>query len=60
MRKKKDSVNVSMRIDKAIWDALKDYADAMGQNYTVATERILMAFLKEQKVKDSTEGIHVP
>lgn len=49
-----------MRIDKAIWDALKDYADAMGQNYTVATERILMAFLKEQKVKDSTEGIHVP
>lgn len=47
MRKKKDSVNVSMRLDREIWEQLKTYADKKGQTYTVATERILKKFLEE-------------
>lgn len=45
--KKKDSVNVSMRLDREIWEQLKTYADKKGQTYTVATERILKKFLEE-------------
>ena len=41
MRKKKDSVNVSMRLAPGTWNRLKNYAEDRGQSYTVATERIL-------------------
>lgn len=52
MRKKKDSVNVSMRLDRETWDKLKCYADEMGQTYTVATERILKKFLDQNLTSD--------
>lgn len=55
MRKKKEYYNVSMRLDKEIWDELREYADFKGQSYTVATERILDAFLKEQKDKECSD-----
>ena len=47
MRRKKDSVNVSMRLDKNIWEDLKVYAEKKGQSYTVATERILKNLLEQ-------------
>lgn len=47
MRKKKDSVNVSMRLDRETWEGFKSYADERGQTYTVATERILRDFLNK-------------
>ena len=52
MRKKKDSVNVSMRMDREIWDRLRNYAEERGQSYTVATERILQKFLDQTLVSD--------
>ena len=52
MRKKKDSVNVSMRMDLEIWDRLRNYAEERGQSYTVATERILQKFLDQNPVLD--------
>ena len=47
MRKKKDSVNVSMRLDRETWDRLRNYAEEHGQSYTVATERIPQKFLDQ-------------
>ena len=56
MRKKKDSsVNVSMRMDREIWDRLRIYAEERGQSYTVATERILQKFLDQ--TSDSDDAI---
>lgn len=55
MRRKKDSVNVSMRLDREIWEMLKEYAERMGQSYTVATERILEAFLEKQMALQGEE-----
>ena len=52
MRKKKDSVNVSMRLDRETWDRLRNYAEERGQSYTVATERILKKFLDQTLVSD--------
>ena len=52
MRKKKDSVNVSMRMDRETWDRLRNYAEERGQSYTVATERILRKFLDQTLVSD--------
>lgn len=52
MRKKKDSVNVSMRLDRETWNRLKNYAEDRGQSYTVATERILQKFLEQNPVSD--------
>ena len=52
MRKKKDSVNVSMRLDRETWDRLRNYAEDRGQSYTVATERILQKFLGLHPVSD--------
>ena len=52
MRKKKDSVNVSMRLDRETWDRLRKYAEERGQSYTVATERILQKFLDQTLVSD--------
>lgn len=59
MRKKKDSVNVSMRLDRETWDKLKDYADEMGQSYTVATERILRKYLDENVATRDVEDLMV-
>lgn len=56
MRKKKEAVNVSMRLDKNIWEELKKYADEKGQNYTVATERILKNFLEQNFHADGNAG----
>ena len=53
MRKKKDSVNVSMRLDRETWDRLRYYAEERGQSYTVATERILQKFLGHTSVSDN-------
>lgn len=52
MSKKKDSVNVSMRMDRETWDRLRNYAEDRGQSYTVATERILQKFLGLHPVSD--------
>ena len=52
MRKKKDSVNVSMRLDRETWDRLRNYAEDRGQSYTVATERILQKFLDQNPDSD--------
>lgn len=59
MRKKKDSVNVSMRLDRETWDKLKVYADEMGQSYTVATERILRKYLDENVATRDVEDLMV-
>ena len=32
MRKKKDSVNVSMRLDRETWDRLRNYAEERGSH----------------------------
>lgn len=52
MRKKKDSVNVSMRLDRETWNRLRNYAEERGQSYTVATERILQKFLEQNPVSE--------
>ena len=52
MRKKKDSVNVSMRLDRETWNMLKKYAEERGQSYTVATERILQKLLDQNSDSD--------
>lgn len=53
MRKKKDSINVSMRLDRKTWEKLKIYADKKGQTYTVATERILQRFLESYSLEEN-------
>ena len=55
MRKKKDSVNISMRLDRETWDRLRNYAEERGQSYTVAIERILQKFLCQ--TSDSDDAI---
>ena len=52
MRKKKDSVNVSMRLDRETRDRLRNYAEDRGQSYAVATERILQKFLEQNPVSE--------
>lgn len=42
-----------MRIDREVWNKLKDYAEKKGQNYTVATERILKSFLDNESENQS-------
>ena len=42
-----------MRIDREVLDKLKDYAEKEGQNYTVATERILKSFPDNESEKQS-------
>ena len=50
-KKTKDSVPVSMRLDRNVYERLRAYADEKGQNYTVAVERIITAYLNEQEKK---------
>lgn len=52
-KKTKDSVPVSMRLDRNVYERLRAYADEKGQNYTVAVERIITAYLNEQTEKES-------
>ena len=52
MRKKKDSVHVSMRLDRETWNMLKKYSEERGQSSTVATERILQKFLDQNSDSD--------
>ena len=59
MRKKKDSVNVSMRLDRETWDRLRNYAEERGQSYTVATERILQKFLDQTLVSADEARQHI-
>lgn len=52
-KKTKDSVPVTMRLERTVYERLRAYADEKGQNYTVAVERIITAYLNEQTEKES-------
>jgi predicted DNA-binding protein len=55
-KKTKDSVPVSMRLDRNVYERLRAYADEKGQNYTVAVERIITAYLDEQAAREKKGG----
>lgn len=55
-RKTKDSVPVSMRLEKTVYERLRDYAEDKGQTYTTALERIITAYLDELEEKQKDEG----
>lgn len=55
-KKTKDSVPVSMRLDRAVYERLRAYAEDKGQTYTTALERIITAYLNEQKTKQTDLG----
>ena len=48
-KKTKDSVPVSMRLDRGVYERLRAYAEDKGQTYTTALERIITAYLNEQE-----------
>ena len=50
-KKTKDSVPVSMRLDRTVYEKLRAYAEDKGQTYTTALERIIMAYFNEQEFK---------
>lgn len=54
-KKTKDSVPVTMRLERTVYERLRAYADEKGQNYTVAVERIITAYLNEQTEKATAE-----
>lgn len=54
-KKTKDSVPVSMRLDRAVYERLRVYAEDKGQTYTTAMERIITAYLDEQETKQREE-----
>ena len=51
MREKKDWTTMSFRMDAKTAQRLRDHADRLGQNYTVALERIINAYLDEEDRK---------
>lgn len=55
-KKTKDSVPVSMRLDRAVYERLRAYAEDKGQTYTTALERIITAYLNEQENKEEGNG----
>lgn len=55
-KKIKDSVPVTMRLERSVYTRLRNYADEKGQNYTVAVERIITAYLDEQAAREKTGG----
>ncbi len=56
-KKTKDSVAISMRLEKTVYERLRAYAEDKGQTYTTALERIITAYLdeREQKLKEKEE-----
>lgn len=52
---KKEVSTMSFRMEKKTAERLREYADKMGQNYTVCLERIINGYLdeKEKKSKDT-------
>lgn len=50
-KKIKDSVPVSMRIERLVYERLRAYAEDKGQTYTTALERIITAYLNEEDKK---------
>lgn len=55
-RQKRDTSNISLKLDKEILRRFRSYADSKGQSYTVAIERILKSFLdREEEGKDKTD-----
>lgn len=54
-KKTKDSVPVTMRLERTVYERLRAYADEKGQNYTVAVERIITAYLDEQAEKEKQQ-----
>ena len=55
-KKMKDSVPVSMRLEKTVYERLRAYAEDKGQTYTTALERIITAYLNEQENKEEGNG----
>lgn len=55
-KKTKDSVPVSMRLEKTVYERLRAYAEDKGQTYTTALERIITAYLNEQETKQTDGG----
>ena len=46
-KKTKDSVPVSMRLDRNVYMRFRNYADEKGQSYTLCLERIINGYLDE-------------
>lgn len=44
-RPKKNGIHITMNIDRDIWNVLRQYSEEKGQTLTLATERILKAYL---------------
>ena len=53
-RAKKDGEKISFYIDRQVMEDLRAYAEEKGQTVTMAMERILRAFLDEERAKKST------
>lgn len=56
-KRTKDSVPVTMRLDRNVYTRLRAYADEKGQNYTVAVERIITAYLNEQEKRKEKSDV---
>ena len=48
-RAKKDGEKISFYVDRQVMEDLRAYAEEKGQTVTMAMERILRAFLNEEK-----------
>ena len=57
-RTKKESIPVSIRMDKHVFDALVKHCEVSGQSKTVAIERAIMSYIKRSKTSSmaSEEG----
>ncbi len=48
-RAKKESIPVSIRMDKHVFDSLVKHCEVSGQSKTVAIERAIMSYIKWSK-----------
>lgn len=55
-RAKKDGEKISFYVDRQVMEDLRAYAEEKGQTVTLAMERILRAFLKEEKANQSNQS----
>ncbi len=56
MREKKDWTTMSFRMDAKTAQRLRNHAKKLGQNYTVALERIINGYLDEKEKKEQYEN----
>ena len=56
-RQKKDSVPISYRIEKSVYERLQAYAEDKGQTMTMAVERLLTKALDAEEKKEDAKKL---